>query len=115
MIEYVMSVFGTTKHSSCNCIDTWQSSYIVLYCNLSNPSRKGAKAMANSHFGAGTGTQVLGYVNCQGNEHHLMQCPMSYTLNSQHWNYHGDDAGVICPPCTYLRDLHRYFNHHSYY
>ena len=22
--EYVMSVLGSTKHSSCNCIDTWQ-------------------------------------------------------------------------------------------
>ena len=22
--ECVMSVLGTTKHSSCNCIDTWQ-------------------------------------------------------------------------------------------
>ena len=80
---------------------------------LSNPSRDGAKAVVSSYFGAGTGTQVLGYMNCQGNEHHLLQCPMSYTLNKQHWNYHGDDAGVICPPCTYLRDLRRYFNHHK--
>ena len=31
--ECVMSVHGTTKHSSCNqCIDTWQYSYIILYC-----------------------------------------------------------------------------------
>ena len=30
--ECVMSVPGTTKHSSCNCIDTWQYSCIVLYC-----------------------------------------------------------------------------------
>ena len=27
-----MSVLGTTKHSLCNCIDTWQYSCVVLYC-----------------------------------------------------------------------------------
>ena len=32
--ECVMSVLGTTKHSSCNCIDTWQKSYFVLYCTV---------------------------------------------------------------------------------
>ena len=32
--ECVMSVLGTTKHSSCNrCIDTWQYSYIVFILN----------------------------------------------------------------------------------
>ena len=29
--ECVMSVLGTTKHSSCNCID---NCYIVLYCTF---------------------------------------------------------------------------------
>ena len=29
--ERVTSVLGTTKHSSCNCIDSWQQSCIVLY------------------------------------------------------------------------------------
>ena len=66
--------------------------------------------MTNSQFGRGTGPQLLGYLNCQGDEHHLLQCPMSYTLNSHHWNSHSDDAGVICPACTYHRDLyHRLF------
>ena len=27
--EYVMSALGTTKHSSCDCIDTWQSSCML--------------------------------------------------------------------------------------
>ena len=32
LMTYTLWWLGTTKHSSCNCINTWQYSCIVLYC-----------------------------------------------------------------------------------
>ena len=44
--ECVMSVPGTTKHSSCNCIDTWQYSCIVLYLFQARNTDTGQATMA---------------------------------------------------------------------
>ena len=52
----------------------------------------GAQALSSAHFGAGSGSIILSYVNCGGNEARLISCQHSmYTHCS-----HSHDASVRC-------------------
>ena len=54
----------------------------------------GSQAFHRARFGVGTGSIWLAYVNCDGSETSLINCPASEIHNCRHYQ----DAGVRCGP-----------------
>ncbi len=53
------------------------------------------KATSNAHFGQGSGTISMGFVECSGSETALKDCRSNSQYTQQYCD-HNKDAGVIC-------------------
>ena len=75
------------------CDDLWSINSAKVVCrSIGKSSSVVAKPMQNSFWGKTGNTYALDNVNCNGNEHHITDCPHNTEDNCSE----GEGAGVVC-------------------
>ena len=68
-----------------------------------------AIARNNAYFGEGSGSILLDYVHCTGNETSIFSCT-HYGIGS-HICDHSEDAGVVCVEGEYINSFLVFISH----
>ena len=68
----------------------------MVFLYMDPKSSPGGQALADAHFGQGTGQIVLDNVQCTGGENQLLSCRSATILHVSSSCDHSDDAGVRC-------------------
>ncbi|XP_046542990.1 deleted in malignant brain tumors 1 protein-like isoform X1 [Haliotis rubra] len=80
------------------CDSLWDAADAAVVCRMLNLSFGNAVSISNAGFGQGSGSVLLGNVDCVGTEEDLGLCKFPrWTVNQCQ---HSHDAGVICQAAT---------------
>ncbi|XP_025113963.1 low-density lipoprotein receptor-related protein 4-like isoform X2 [Pomacea canaliculata] len=78
------------------CDDNWDDKDAAVVCRMLGFGEVGAIATSDAEFGSGHGIISMSNVNCQGTEHHLLDCGITKDNWAHQYCSHDEDAGVMC-------------------